>query len=133
MASHPRRSRSDYLYLSKLNSRSEVQMNFSPNSLFKTNSPKVRGGGRPTQLGPLERANLNHWTAPESESYVTIDGQLAICLVIKYIAQAYDQISVVYNCCWLLPVQSFSGPSPMVLPQIQDFPLCQLLQLTKLQ
>jgi hypothetical protein len=26
--------------------------------------PLVRGEKTPTQLGPLERANLNHWTAP---------------------------------------------------------------------
>jgi hypothetical protein len=34
-------------------------------------------GKTPTQLGLLERANLNHWTTPESESYITIDGQSA--------------------------------------------------------
>jgi hypothetical protein len=26
--------------------------------------PQVREGKKPTQLGPLERANLNHWTTP---------------------------------------------------------------------
>jgi hypothetical protein len=43
--------------------------------------PSGEGGRTPTQWGPLERANLNHWTAPvrvlSQESYVTTDGQLA--------------------------------------------------------
>jgi hypothetical protein len=41
--------------------------------------PSSSEGGvkTPTQLGPLERANLNHWTTPESEFYITIDGQSA--------------------------------------------------------
>jgi hypothetical protein len=38
--------------------------------------------------------------------------------------------SVVYNCCWLSPAQSFSGPSPtFLLSQIWDFPFCCLLRL----
>jgi hypothetical protein len=28
--------------------------------------PQVRGQETPTQLGPLERASLNHWTTPSS-------------------------------------------------------------------
>jgi hypothetical protein len=30
--------------------------------------------------------------------------------------------SVVYNCCWASPAQSFSGPSPTGLSQIRDSP-----------
>jgi hypothetical protein len=28
--------------------------------------PQVRGQETPTQLGPLERASLNHWTTPST-------------------------------------------------------------------
>jgi hypothetical protein len=36
------------------------------------------GGKTPTQLSPLERANLNHWKPLcQSQSYVTTDGQSA--------------------------------------------------------
>jgi hypothetical protein len=45
----------------------------------KTGSVSIlRWGGEksPTQLGPVERANLNHWTTPV-QSYITTDGQPA--------------------------------------------------------
>jgi hypothetical protein len=36
------------------------------------------GGKAPTQLGPLERANLNHWKTPvKSQSKVMTASQLA--------------------------------------------------------
>jgi hypothetical protein len=36
------------------------------------------GQDKPIQLGPLERASLNHWTNPgQSQSYITTDGQPA--------------------------------------------------------
>jgi hypothetical protein len=56
-----------------------------------------------------------------------------VCLGIKHRSGAYDQIfitvrhlwslwrenvSVVYNCCWSSPAQSFSGPSPVGLATI---------------
>jgi hypothetical protein len=31
---------------------------------------KVKNGIKPTQLGPLEGANLNHWTCPVSLNFI---------------------------------------------------------------
>jgi hypothetical protein len=67
-----------------------------------------------------------------------------VCLGIKHPSGAYDQIfvtvwqlrvcsfgalslwpedgSVVYNCCWPSPAQSFSGPCPVALVTIFDCP-----------
>jgi hypothetical protein len=40
-----------------------------------------------------------------------------------------DDGSVFFICCWPLPAQSFSGLSPLGLPQIWDFPFHRLLRL----
>jgi hypothetical protein len=91
------------------------------------------GEKTPTQLGPLERANLNHWTASVCASYVTTDGQpaslswskapiwglrpdLIICVTVTVLflwgtlSDERSGLSFVS--------QSFSGPSPLGLETI---------------
>jgi hypothetical protein len=90
----------------------------------------------------------------ESESYITTDGQSAspswnkgpiwdlrpdfyycqtVAGLLMWGALSEDW-SVVYNCCWSSPTQSFSGPSLLGLVtifycQIRDFPFRRLLLL----
>jgi hypothetical protein len=50
----------------------------------------------------------------------------------------WEDRSVIYNCCWPSPVQSFLGLNPMGLvtilqSQIRDFPFRRLLQLAGLR
>jgi hypothetical protein len=62
---------------------SSCMWNTKDHNVSETGSVSVLrwiGQNKPTQLGPLERASLNHWTNPgqsQSQSYVTTDGQPA--------------------------------------------------------
>jgi hypothetical protein len=105
------------------------------------------------------RNSLNYFsiiTTAESESYVTTDGQPASLSWNKapiwglrpdlhFLCDSYGLVlvcrplwrevgSVFCMCCWPLPAQSFSGPSPLgletyiLLSQIWDFPFRRLLR-----
>jgi hypothetical protein len=99
--------------------------------------------GEATQLGPLEGANLNHWTTPVWVWVFCYD-QWSVDLGIKphlglmtrflllSVSCGFVDVGhslwgedgcVIYNCCWPLPVQSFSGGTRnhILLPQIWDF------------
>jgi hypothetical protein len=90
--------------------------------------------------GPPEKQNCtffqNSCDCFESESYVTTDGQTASMSWSKaptwslrpdlyYLCDSYGLVlvgrevgSVFCMCCWPLPAQSFSGPSPLRLETI---------------
>jgi hypothetical protein len=55
------------------------------NQFWKLDQFLPSGDGGDTFLGPIERANLSHWTdcvQSQSQSYVMTDGQ-SVCLGIK--------------------------------------------------
>jgi hypothetical protein len=78
----------------------------------------------PLVNAPQLNPELNSFT--ESESYITTDSQSAsrlrpdiyYCQTVAGLLMwgrslRREDGSVIYNCCWLSPAQSFSGPSPV--------------------
>jgi hypothetical protein len=103
--------------------------------------PQVTGKKTPTRLGPLERANLNHWTTPVwvwvlcydrrsvGQSVLEQSTHLGLTTRSWLLSDSCGFVglrrplwredgSAVCNCNWPSPAQSFSGPSPVGLVAI---------------
>jgi hypothetical protein len=75
------------------------------------------GGGESTLLGPLERANLNHWATyvKVSQSYLTTDGQSASLCWCQATIRARDQFFFLHEIFFSqLRICYFVAPSERV-------------------
>jgi hypothetical protein len=57
----------------------------------------------PTLLGPLESANLNHWTTHQTQSHVTTDGQSvsqSVRLNVKPLLVLTTRCLLMLRLCW---------------------------------
>jgi hypothetical protein len=103
---------------------------------WRTRFPQEQGG----LVIPPGTGFLTHWITSQSQSHVTTDGQSAslswnkapiwdlrpdffYCQTVAGLLMwgalsGREDGSVVYNCSWPLPVQTFSGPTPMGLVNI---------------
>jgi hypothetical protein len=105
---------------------------FRKRDLFPS-SGKKKGGNAPTQLRPLERANLNHWTTVvkvklyydrQSVGQSVLVSSTCLGLTTRFLLLSDSCVyvnmgrslwrengSTVYSCWWSSPAQSYLGPS----------------------